>query len=459
MCHIGHMLLFKHAVELYHNEECRLVVAVQDGDFILKYKPEAKMVYSTEERMFMVSAIRWVDEVVTYKDVDTDIQTIDFDIFAKGPDQQHAGFQRAVEWCKANGKEVVVIPRTDGISSTMLREYVDLNKTPMKDNRNEQLSKSIDCEREIDSKELKEIQMDILQVLDNYCCQNNIKYSIACGTMLGAIRHKGYIPWDDDIDIYMLRDDYEKLMQSFPKVYKGHYCISSLERDALWDRPYAKAYDNRTMFQERMYHNIEFGVNIDIFPVDEVPDDETQWISYDIERRKFYKKYNRLAVYAPFNYNLKGIVRWIYYILPKVLISRKKISEIRRKMAMQIDENCKRFRDQGNHRVFECCQGEFQKHPFKKTVFDGIKDYPFENRIFKGFENYDEYLSNGFGDYMQLPPEEKRVSHHNYKAFWKKSSEKGILNIDKAQMGGGKKLVTSPLLILSDTGRRYAYAA
>lgn len=76
--------------------------------------------------MFMVSSIRWVDEVVSYKDVDIDIQNIQFDVFAKGPDQVHAGFQKAMEWCKANGKEVVVIPRTEGISSTMLREYSKL---------------------------------------------------------------------------------------------------------------------------------------------------------------------------------------------------------------------------------------------------------------------------------------------------------------------------------------------
>lgn len=123
MLHIGHILLFKHIKELFPNEECRLVVAVQNSECILKYKPDTKMVYSTEERMFMVSSVRWVDKVVEYKDVDVDIKNIDFDVFAKGPDQQHAGFQRAVEWCKANGKEVVTIPRTDGISSTMLREY------------------------------------------------------------------------------------------------------------------------------------------------------------------------------------------------------------------------------------------------------------------------------------------------------------------------------------------------
>lgn len=123
MLHIGHILLFKHAKELYPNEECRLIVAVQDSDSILKYKPGTKMVYSTEERLYMVSTIRYVDEVMTYKDVDTDIQTIQFDVFAKGPDQVHQGFQNAMEWCKKNGKEVVVIPRTEGISSSMLREY------------------------------------------------------------------------------------------------------------------------------------------------------------------------------------------------------------------------------------------------------------------------------------------------------------------------------------------------
>ena len=119
MLHIGHIQLFKHARELCDY----LIVAVQDGDYIKKYKPEADMIYTTEERLFMVSCIKYVDEVVVYRDVDMDIQCHDFDIFAKGPDQSHAGFQRAVEWCKDHGKEVVIIPRTEGISSTLLRKY------------------------------------------------------------------------------------------------------------------------------------------------------------------------------------------------------------------------------------------------------------------------------------------------------------------------------------------------
>lgn len=121
MLHIGHILLFKHVKDLFPDQKCRLIVAVQDEASVIKYKPETKMVYSTQERLFMVSAVRWVDEVMVYKDVDLDILNIDFDVFVKGPDQNHAGFKRAVAYCVANGKKVVTIPRTEGVSSTMLR--------------------------------------------------------------------------------------------------------------------------------------------------------------------------------------------------------------------------------------------------------------------------------------------------------------------------------------------------
>ena len=119
MMHIGHILLFKRAKE----RGDRLVVAVQDGDYILKYKPDTRIIYTTEERLYMVSTIRYVDEVVTYRDVDVDVQHIDFDILVLGQDQNHPGFQRAIQWCQEHGKEVVRLARTEGISSTLLREY------------------------------------------------------------------------------------------------------------------------------------------------------------------------------------------------------------------------------------------------------------------------------------------------------------------------------------------------
>ena len=125
MLHLGHVVLFKRLAEYVSNPQVwggRVIVAVQDNDYILKYKPESKIVYSLEEKIFMLKAIRYIDEIKIYKDVDVDIKTIDFDILAVGPDQKHEGFQRAMKWCRENGKEVVVMPRTEGISSTELKD-------------------------------------------------------------------------------------------------------------------------------------------------------------------------------------------------------------------------------------------------------------------------------------------------------------------------------------------------
>jgi len=126
LLHIGHVLLFRKAKFLPELEGGQLIVAVQDSDYILKYKPNSVVVNDTHTRMFMVDAIKYVDKVVTYKDVDIDIQHIDFDIFVKGPDQNHDGFKRAEQWCLDHGKEVVVIPRTEGISSSLLRSVMNL---------------------------------------------------------------------------------------------------------------------------------------------------------------------------------------------------------------------------------------------------------------------------------------------------------------------------------------------
>lgn len=120
LLHIGHVNLFRRARAVGDS----LVVAVQESDVVMKYKPGAKLVYSTEERMYMVKAIRYVDDVITYEAVDDIVKTADFDIFVTGPDQTHEGFQRAIQWCKEHGKEHVVLPRTEGISSSWLKEQI-----------------------------------------------------------------------------------------------------------------------------------------------------------------------------------------------------------------------------------------------------------------------------------------------------------------------------------------------
>lgn len=120
LLHKGHVELYRRAKGLGDY----LIVAVQDSDFILKYKPTAQVMNSTEDRKYMIKSIRYVDEVITYTDVDKIIQEVDFDVFVTGPDQNHAGFQRAIKWCEEHGKEHTVLARTDGVSSSELKAKI-----------------------------------------------------------------------------------------------------------------------------------------------------------------------------------------------------------------------------------------------------------------------------------------------------------------------------------------------
>lgn len=120
LIHKGHVELFRRAKGLGDY----LIVAVQDGNEILKYKPTAKVLNSTEDRLFLVKSIRFVDEVIVYKGVDDIVKDVDFDILVTGPDQTHSGFQSAIQWCEGHGKEHFVLGRTEGVSSSELKAKI-----------------------------------------------------------------------------------------------------------------------------------------------------------------------------------------------------------------------------------------------------------------------------------------------------------------------------------------------
>ena len=118
--HLGHLRLFKQCKEYADY----LIVAVQNGDYILKYKPDAKILYSTEERVEIIESLKEVNEVIIYQDVDDIVKKIDFDIFAVGEDQKHSGFQNAIKWCNEHGKKVVRLKRTEGICSSDIKNTI-----------------------------------------------------------------------------------------------------------------------------------------------------------------------------------------------------------------------------------------------------------------------------------------------------------------------------------------------
>lgn len=131
LIHKGHVELYRRAKGLGDY----LIVAAQDSDYVIKYKPTAKILNSTEDRMYMIKSIRYVDEVIVYKDVDDIVKKVKFDVFVTGPDQIHDGFQRAIKWCEENGKEHVVLGRTDGISSSELKAKIAEKKQNSQKNK------------------------------------------------------------------------------------------------------------------------------------------------------------------------------------------------------------------------------------------------------------------------------------------------------------------------------------
>lgn len=266
--------------------------------------------------------------------------------------------------------------------------------------------------RKIDIEELKIIQMNILSSLQKFCMDNRIKYSLADGSLIGAIRHKGYIPWDDDIDVFMLRDDYEKLLKLFPLTYENNYKLCSLDRDRNWVLPFAKIYDDRTIYVEKISKPCSVGVNIDIFPLDKVPAEGAKWRSYN-KKRLFFQKlfWSKQRSYK---------VKRSFYRNMIVTFSKLMTLPISyRRFAVFLNNYSQRYSSIETDKVFECAQGLFGKSPFLVSDMDEVIEWDFEDRRYWVMKGYDDCLTSLYGDYMKLPPKDKQVNHHIFEAYWK----------------------------------------
>lgn len=260
--------------------------------------------------------------------------------------------------------------------------------------------------------EVKRIQVEILSAVHSFCCDNNITYSVACGTLLGAIRHKGYIPWDDDIDIYLRREDFERLEELFPESIYSRYSFVSLNRSRKWGRPYGKIYDSKTLFYDGEEKTEDIGINIDVYPIDKVPDNYRKWQIYNKLRRGIIHLYE--VKYIPLS-TKRGFFKNSILILLKGLT----IFFSKRQMALFVSRIAQLFNNKSYSYSFENVQGMLVKKRFPSDLFNNIVEIPFEEIMVMAFDGYDRYLVNAYGDYMKLPPESKRVSHHIFKAYYK----------------------------------------
>lgn len=255
-----------------------------------------------------------------------------------------------------------------------------------------------------DIQELRQIQMGILDHVHHFCEAHNLRYFLSSGTLIGAVRHKGYIPWDDDIDIYMPRRDYEQFLQIYHDE-NGRYKVIDPQRDSHYYYTFAKVVDLRTKMVEDETDGYEIGVFMDIFPVDYVTDDLQEREQVFKQKKLWYKiRRCKISNSNPLQSRLAYIV---YRCWPMT------VKQIERKIRRLI------VLTEPTHTVCNMTEaGPKMKGCFPAEDIDSSVDIEFEGKTYKTMVGYKDYLERTYGDYMTLPPVEQRVTHH-FEAYWR----------------------------------------
>lgn len=269
--------------------------------------------------------------------------------------------------------------------------------------------------KEISVNELLRLQLQILKDVDDFCRKNSIEYFLVGGTGIGAVRHGGYIPWDDDIDIGMTRPNYDRFLASFNGAY-SNLRVYAPEIDWNYYAPYANVCDTRTVLIEGAngHRKDEIGVKIDIFPYDGVPDSLSEFDLIRTDALKYVNWcYDKRRIISKIPQKSFRFLVWI--VARKIALIPLRYSTIQKKLhglTTKVDYDNAKYLDKI---VFPYKSNK----PCRKEVFESYIDMPFENLIVRNLADYDVYLRSVFGNYMQLPPENQRCARHGFDAFWK----------------------------------------
>lgn len=264
--------------------------------------------------------------------------------------------------------------------------------------------------RKIDNAEIKIVLLDLLKKFDDICRRNNLKYSLCGGTLLGAVRHKGFIPWDDDVDVFMLRNEYEKFCSIFGEEKKGkHIELLNYFKKGYY-ATFAKIVDTRTFSMENK-RTERLGVWIDLHIIEKLPTKDIRFyeqIIKDVKQIRYFGSVNYLT-----NDSRNGFAYFLKVTKAKVARLVKK-GILRKHIESFITNN------QGNDEIsfsFGDKVDFWCKLP--NLDFEDLVELDFEDLKVMCIRNYDVYLKGKYGNYMEIPKPEDRILHDVRFCYWK----------------------------------------
>ena len=262
-----------------------------------------------------------------------------------------------------------------------------------------------------DIREIQQMELGIMEYIHEACQKIGVKYFLAYGSLIGAVRHKGFIPWDDDMDICMLREDYEKLQDYLIANPDERYEVMSYKNNLNYVYPFMKVQDNHTyLLEEDVRIDSNMGIYVDIFPVDGYENDA----NFKNKMTKLIKK-RQLSCYTFKGITntksvLNSLIRYISVIIFYFTNTNKYVA--------QIEELAKSRKVSDYEEVDYLIYKDMNKPVWRREWLEQVTTGTFEGKKFTIPKKYHEILTSDYGDYMQLPPVEQRVSHHDFK-LWK----------------------------------------